>query len=98
MYYKGTFLISECKPISNKTLTTVNQTNFYEKLINWNAIQNYDWIEFYRKNTLIDVLIVLIILLFYIIFNYYRQLTKIDESKETSIKSFQQNNDKLDGR
>lgn len=82
----------------NILIPILNQTNFYEKLINWNAIQNYDWIEFYRKNTLIDVLIVLIILLFYIIFNYYRQFTKIDESKETSIKSFQQNNDKLDHR
>jgi hypothetical protein len=77
---------------SNKS----NKSFVFDKVLNLNSNNLSDWIEFYRHNSFIDVLIVFMLFLFYVVATQIKKKFHIEtDSKEPSINNTQQNDNKL---
>ena len=77
---------------SNKS----NKSFVFDKVLNLNGNNLSDWIEFYRHNSFIDVLIVFMLFLFYVVATQIKKKFHIEtDLKEPSINNTQQNDNKL---
>jgi hypothetical protein len=73
-----------------------NQTFVFEKVLNLNSNNLSDWVDFYRHNSFIDVLIVFMIFVFYVVATQIKKKFHIEtDLKEPSINNTQQNDNKL---
>jgi ascorbate-specific PTS system EIIC-type component UlaA len=73
-----------------------NKSFVFDKVLNLNSNNLSDWIEFYRHNSFIDVLIVFMLFLFYVVATQIKKKFHIEtDSKEPSINNTQQNDNKL---
>ncbi len=73
-----------------------NHSYIFEKVLNLQNNKLSDWVEFYRHNSFIDVLVIFMFFLFYALVTQLKKIFNIESiSKESSINNSTQNDNKL---